>query len=52
MSKYTAEQVEDTRRLATLRWQLRFYIIAAVLDVLALGCLISAAILFCLESKP
>lgn len=38
-------------RLATLRWQLRFYIIAAVLDVLAIGCLISAAILFCLESK-
>lgn len=47
-----ATTLETTGRAAFLRWQLRLRIIAAVLAVLAIGCFISAAILFCLESKP
>lgn len=51
-SPHLATTLETTGRAAFLRWQLRLRIIASVLDVLAIGCFISAAILFCLESKP
>lgn len=44
-----ATTLETTGRAAFLRRQLRLRIVAAVLDVLALGCFISSVILFCLE---
>lgn len=47
-----ATMLETTGRAAFLRRQLELRIIASVLAGVALGCLISAAILFCLESKP
>ena len=47
-----ATTLETTGRAAFLRRQLELRIIASVLAGVALGCFISAAILFCLESKP